>query len=91
METVYRDYGRLGNGSAPNNEVQVTRRGQVYQATHNGEALLPYMYRSFISFTFGGKAIEEFNLIATFGNDRLNRSGYAAFEDTVTNYSNLDG
>jgi hypothetical protein len=49
------------------------------------------MNRSFISFTYGGKKIEDFNLIATITNNRLNRKGYAPFEDTVSTYSNLDG
>lgn len=68
------------------------RRSQVYQATHDrGGNLLPYMYRSFISFTYGGKKIEDFDLIATISGDRLNRKGYANFDDTVTSYDNLDG
>lgn len=67
------------------------RRSQVYQATHMGEQTLPYMNRSFISFTYGGKKIEDFNLIATISNNKLNRKGYAPFEDTVSTYSNLDG
>ncbi len=92
METYYRDYGSLAGYGAPNNEVQVTRRSQVYQATHGGDGKrLPLMNRSFISFTFGGKPIEDFNLIATIDGDSLNRAGYAAFEDTVSTYSNLDG
>jgi len=49
------------------------------------------MNRSFISFTYGGEHIEDFNLIATINNDRLERSGYASFDDTVTTYDNLDG
>ena len=67
------------------NEVESgTRASQVYQATHRGDGKrLPFMNRSFISFTFGGKAIEDFNLIATMG-DRLDRSGYAEFEDLTT-------
>lgn len=75
------------------NEVATTvKRSQVWQATHNGEGqTLPYMNRSFISFTFGGKKIEEFDLIATFGNDRLDRAGYASFKDTTSTYDNLDG
>ena len=67
-------------------------RRQVFQATHRGDgAHLPYMNRSFISFSYGGKFIEDFDLIATINNDRLDRQGYASFEDNVTNYNNLDG
>jgi len=49
------------------------------------------MNRSFISFTYGGKKIEDFDLIATISGDRLDRKGYADFNDTVTTYDNLDG
>lgn len=68
------------------------KRSQVYQATHQGDGLrLPLMYRSFISFTFGGKLIEDFDLIATISGDRLNKPGFAGFNDTITTYDNLDG
>lgn len=74
------------------NEVLTSKKyTQVYQATHMGENTLPYMYRSFISFTFGGKKIEDFNLIATIANNSLDRRGYASFEDIVTSYDNLNG
>jgi len=49
------------------------------------------MNRSFISFSFGGKDIESFDLIATTSGDRLNRTGYASFEDNTSSYDNLDG
>jgi len=49
------------------------------------------MYRSFISFTYGGKKIEDFDLIATISGDRINRNAYASFDDTVSTYDNLDG
>lgn len=91
MTTVYRDYGSMTN-TFPNNEVNVHERRQIYQVTHNGEGKpLPYMNRSFISFTYGGKKIEDFDLIATISGDRLNHDAYASFEDTVTTYDNLDG
>ena len=84
------DYGLL-NGYGDQTRTTTIKRGQVYQATHVGEQILPYMNRSFISFTFGGKRIEDFDLLATISGDRLNRKGYASFEDTVTTYDNLDG
>ena len=87
---AYRDTGRL-NGVISTAQVDTTKYTQVYQATHDGTSLLPYMYRSFISFTFDGKKIEDFNLIATFDSDRMNRAAYAPFEDNVTTYSNLNG
>jgi hypothetical protein len=49
------------------------------------------MNRSFISFTYGGKPIEDFDLIATIVNNRIDREAYAAFNDIVTTYDNLDG
>ena len=97
IETVYRDYGARGPAgatqlTAPDNMVQVERHRQVYQATHGGDGgRLPFMYRSFISFTYGGKYIEDFDLIATIVNNRLTKPGYAPFNDIVTTYDNLDG
>lgn len=70
----------------------ITNNSQVYLATHDGAGnSLPYMSRSFISFTFGGKVIEDFNLIVVNGSDMLSKPLYASFEDNVTNNSVLDG
>lgn len=98
METVYRDYGAMGAANsisapvAPPNEFQIEHRRQVYQATHRGDgSRLPLMDRSFISFTYGGRHIEDFDLISTIVNNRLTRDGYATFNDIVTTYDNLDG
>lgn len=99
METVYRDYGVLGNGTGPKNDFNVTSHTQVYQATHMGDGpnnRLPYMNRSFISFTYSDidgplVHIEDFNLIATITGDRWERDGYTQFNDLTTDYDNLDG
>ena len=65
---------------------------QVYQATHDGAGnSLPYMSRSFISFTFGGKAIEDFGLIVVNSGDRLERKAYADFNDLTSTYDTLNG
>lgn len=65
--------------------------GQVYKITHlNGERL-DYMYRSFISFTYGGQHIEDFNLIATFTDSGFDKTGYADFEDIVSENNVVDG
>lgn len=65
---------------------------QAYQATHDGAGnRLPYLSRSFISFTFGGKAIEDFNLIATINGDRIENSLYSSFQDSTSTYDTLDG
>ena len=66
-------------------------RGQVYQATHKGEEYLPFMYRSFISFSYGGKNIEDFDLIATTAGDRLERDAYASFNDLTSTYDTIQG
>ena len=65
---------------------------QVYQVTHDraGKSL-PYMSRSFISFTFGGKAIEDFGLIVVNSGDRLERQAYTEFSDLTSTYDTLDG
>ena len=49
------------------------------------------MNRSFISFTYGGKPIEDVDLIATIVNNRINKDAYASFDDITTTYDNLDG
>lgn len=67
-------------------------RTQVYLATHDGVGnSLPLMEKSFISFTFGGKAIEDFGLIATFGKDRMEKNAYASFSDFTTSYDTKNG
>ena len=94
----YRNYGKTVNPTtgaiidgASRVPINSVRRTQVYEATHKGENYLPYMNRSFISFSYGGKQIEDFNLIAVTDGDRMQRDAYAGFEDTTTVYSALDG
>lgn len=92
MATVYRDYGYKQGSSVPNNTVNVTRHSQVYTATHDGAGnRLPYMNRSFISFTWGEKCIEDFNLLAIIENNSLQRKLYADFGDNVTESDVWDG
>lgn len=74
------------------------KHGQVYHATHkvdpynsSADKRLSYMHRSFISFSFGGKQIEDFDLIAVTENNRLQRNGSGAFEDLTTTYEVIDG
>ena len=70
---------------------RIQQRTQVYQATHDGEGnSLPYLSRSFISFTFGGKAIEDFGLIVT-TSDRIERAAYTPFSDITSSYDTLNG
>ena len=63
-----------------------------YDATHDGAGnYLPYMNRSFISFSFGGKNIEDFNLLAIIENNSLQKKLYADFTDNVTESDVWDG
>ena len=87
----YKNYGTIGGVGKTNVPISTKKYGQVYQATHSKEQYIDYMYRSFISFTFGGRAIEDFNLIAAIINNRKTGNAYAEFNDTTTSYSNLDG
>lgn len=87
----YMNYGQLNN-ITPRQVLSNTKRyTQVYQATHDGELRLPFMRRSFISFSYGGKNIEDFNLIATVSGDMLERPGYADFEDLTSDYDVMNG
>lgn len=98
---VYRDYGALNGMSAPNNEFDLKRYTQVYQATHEGERRLPFMNRSFISFSFGERLdkngvmrpvyIEDFNLIAYTKSDSLDRDAYGSFSDLTSEYDVIQG
>lgn len=87
----YRDYGFTSEGIEQLVPVNTKRQSQVYMATHEGELRLSLMNRSFISFSFGGKWIEDFNLIATISGDRWQRDGYADIKNNTTTYDNLDG
>ena len=86
MAIEYRDYGSIGGNSSIELYGQQVQKPttQVYKATHIGELRLPYMNRSFISFSYGGKNIEDFNLIAYNKNDQMSRDLYASFVDTTT-------
>ena len=65
---------------------------QVYEATHDREGnYLSYMSRAFISFSYGGKNIEDFSLISTIDGDRLNRQLTPNFEDHTSTYEVIDG
>ena len=65
---------------------------QVQTATKNGQGnSLSILNRQFISFSYGGKNIEDFDLLAVFSNDRLNKEIYAPFNDTTTEQAELDG
>ena len=65
---------------------------QVYQVTHDKDGnYLPYMNRAFISFSYGGKNIEDFNLLAIIENNEIQRNIYADFTDNVSTSTIYDG
>lgn len=67
-------------------------RTQVYLDTHDGaDKRLPHRERSFISFTYGGKPIEDFYLIATLKSSRMERQLYGNFSDNTSTYDVIDG
>ena len=90
----YRDYGIIveEGASAPSIAVNTTRYTDVYKATHDGSGnRLSYAKRSFISFTYGGKHIEDFGVIAITEGDRLTHPAYADFTDIVSTPEVYDG
>ena len=67
-------------------------RGQVYLATHDAkDNRLSNYERSYISFLWGGRRIEDFNLLVVSDGDRYDRNAYGEFEDLVTESDILDG
>lgn len=65
---------------------------QVYTATHNGEGNpLSVVEKQFISFSYGGKNIEDFNLLSTINNNRISKGLYSPFTDTTTTSFGLPG
>lgn len=65
---------------------------QVYSLTHDSSGkYTSYIDRAYISFTYGGKHIEDFNLICTINDARMQRDNYANFNDIVTDSEILDG
>lgn len=97
----YRNIGALNGSSAPLVPVNTVKLTQVYQATHDGNQRLPFMNRSFISFSYGSKKdsngnevpvnIEDFNLIAYTSGDRMQRDAYASYEDLTSTYDTIPG
>ena len=67
------------------------KRGQVYWATHDGEGNPLTIERSFISFSWGGRDIEEFSFIAVLDGDRYNGNMYSEFNDLTSDYDVVDG
>ena len=65
---------------------------QTRLLTHDGEGnILPHDKIQFINFKWGDKNIADFDLVAIFNNDRLEKDAYASFSDNTTKISGLDG
>lgn len=65
---------------------------QITTATKNGKGFaLPFTARQFISFSYGGKDIEDFDLISTFPSDRLEKGIYSDFKDITSSNDITDG
>lgn len=65
---------------------------QVQEATKDGQGKsLSILRRQFISFSYGGRNIEDFDLLAVFNNDRFTKEIYSPFTDTTTELTDLDG
>ena len=65
---------------------------QVQTATRDGQGnSLSILGRQFISFSYGGRNIEDFDLLAVFSGDRLEKGIYSSFEDITTEQDEIDG
>lgn len=68
---------------------------QTFLATHRetseGWVRPSELNNSFITFNFGGKWVDEFGLIVSFPEGRLQRNLYAQFEDITSDYDIIDG
>ena len=86
-------------------QVDTTKHGQVFLNTHKwvwdkdqnnnitgGRYIsLPFLNKAYISFSYGGKNIEDFGLNAITVNDRLQRETPPSHEDYTTQYKMLNG
>lgn len=72
--------------------VDAIKRSQVYMATHDeGGNRLPLAQRSFISFSYGGVNIEDYNFISITEGDSISRNLYGNFNDITSSYEVMDG
>lgn len=65
---------------------------QVNLVTKDGSGQpLPFWQKQFISFSYGGKYIEEFDLVVAFSSDRLEKQMYSPFKDITSSSDIMDG
>jgi len=99
MEKRYMDYGQIVDSNKLNyslrpTPIDYTKHGQTFYNTHTWEidkktgegryVSLPYFNKAFISFTYGGRKIEDFGLNAITVNERLDRETPPEHEDYTT-------
>lgn len=88
----YRNIGSLGDSTGILIPVESNNNGQVYLATHDSDnKKLSLTQRSYISFSWGGKDIEDFNFLVISDGGVYQRNMYAPFEDITSENSLLDG
>lgn len=88
----YRNIGSLGDSTGILIPVESNKNGQVYLATHDGEgSALSKTQRSYISFSWGARDIEEFDLLVVNDGSSYQGQMYAQFQDLTTEYDLLDG
>ena len=64
MLNYQRDIGAFQGNTPSVKMIELSNRGQVFTVTHDGEGNpLSAIEKSFISFSWGGKNIEDFSLI----------------------------
>lgn len=88
------DHGLLNNQGIEG--ITYTPHTQVWHATHcytdgGGETRLLAMQRSFISFSWGGRLIEDFGLIVVTTNNAIERDISATFNNLTTELDVMDG
>ena len=73
-------------------EIDNVVRTQVFLATHDGaDKRLPLMNRSFISFSYGGKWIEDMPFVSVIDGDYMTGDLYGKFTDNTSTYDVIDG
>ena len=92
MLNYQRDIGAFQGNTPSVKMIELSNRGQVFTVTHDGEGNpLSAIEKSFISFSWGGKNIEDFSLIVVNDGSRYNDKIYSDFQDLITDYEIVDG
>ena len=88
----YMDIGTINDERPVYREIDTTKHTQVYLATHDGEGNpLSAVQKSFISFSWGDKNIEDFDFLVVSGGDRYQKTFYTSFQENTTTNDLMDG